>query len=213
MIFNKLNGRLLGKVAFITGASHGGGAEIAQRFALEGATVVVADYCFEKAQEISLSCGRNSWAMGLDLTDNAAVLTSLAQITRRYKQLDFVINNSGINVRGGASDGSDAASKIAFDVNVKGIWRVMTAAWPQMMKQGFGKIINQSLCADHGGIPRDSNGVTNKSAIALMSEGAALSGSLYGIEVDSLCQHCHSDGATTAFLDLALRQQRLVSAF
>lgn len=77
-------GRLEGKVALVTGAGQGLGAQIARRFHAEGATVVVAE-------ELA------GTAIALDVTDSAAIATAFATIGTRFGRLDVLVDNAGIS--------------------------------------------------------------------------------------------------------------------
>jgi meso-butanediol dehydrogenase/(S,S)-butanediol dehydrogenase/diacetyl reductase len=182
-----MSGRLTGKVAIVTGAGQGIGEGIALRFAEEGATVAVTDLSGENAERVAAACGGDSWGASLDVTDTNAVDGLVANICERHSRLDVVANNAGVTVVGGPTEVEEQAWDLAFDVNVKGMWRVMKAAWPRMIEQGGGSIINQSSCAALGGMPRNLGYCATKGAVMMMSQSAALDGGEHGIRVNCVC--------------------------
>jgi meso-butanediol dehydrogenase / (S,S)-butanediol dehydrogenase / diacetyl reductase len=182
-----VSGRLEDKTAIVTGAGQGIGEGIARRFAEEGATVVVTDFDGEQAEAVAAACGGNSWGTSLDVTDSAAVDACVAQIEMRHGRIDVLANNAGVIVVGGPTEVEERAWDLAFDVNVKGVWRMMKAAWPIMVRQGGGSIINQSSCAAKGGMPRNLGYCATKGAVTLMTQSAALDGGAHRIRVNCVC--------------------------
>jgi NAD(P)-dependent dehydrogenase (short-subunit alcohol dehydrogenase family) len=87
------------KVAIVTGGASGIGLAVAERFAAEGAKVVVADLDAAKAQEAARSCsGPSDAALGLrcDVAAEAEVVQACAQAAERFGRLDVVVNNAGL---------------------------------------------------------------------------------------------------------------------
>jgi NAD(P)-dependent dehydrogenase (short-subunit alcohol dehydrogenase family) len=182
-----VSGRLEGKIALVTGAGQGIGEGISRRFAEEGATVVVTDMNGEHADAVAAACGGDSWGMALNVTDTVAVNACVAQVVERHGGLDILANNAGVTVVGGPTEVEEDAWDRAFDVNVKGIWRMIKAAWPVMIERGGGSIINQSSCAAKGGMPRNLGYCATKGAVALMTQSAALDGGEHKIRVNCVC--------------------------
>jgi 3-oxoacyl-[acyl-carrier protein] reductase len=179
--------RLEGKIAVVTGAGQGIGEGISRRFAEEGATVVVTDLSGDHADAVAAACGGESWGMSLDVTDTPAVDACIARIAERHGGLDVLANNAGVTVVGGPTEVEEDAWDLAFDVNVKGMWRMMKAAWPVMIERGGGSIVNQSSCAAKGGMPRNLGYCATKGAVALMTQSAALDGGEHKIRVNCVC--------------------------
>ncbi len=88
-------GRLSGKLALITGAARGLGAQIARRFAEAGATVIVTDLSEAACREVADPLGGDAYA--LDVTDSTAVNEVFAKVAANHGRLDILVNNAGIS--------------------------------------------------------------------------------------------------------------------
>ncbi|MGZ4676076.1 MAG: SDR family NAD(P)-dependent oxidoreductase [Acidimicrobiia bacterium] len=88
-------GRLAGKVALITGAARGLGAQMARRFREEGATPVVTDLSEAAARAVADEVSGDAYA--LDVTDSAAVAEVFAKVAADHGRLDVLVNNAGIS--------------------------------------------------------------------------------------------------------------------
>lgn len=135
------------KVILVTGTNSGFGYLTAKSCAAKGYTVyaTIRDIMgrnAEKAKE--LSGIENIHVVELDVTEDEAVKSVVADIIGKEGQLDVVVNNAGY-FGGGLAETYEADDlEKMFDVNVKGTWRVAKASLPQMRKQGEGLIINTS---------------------------------------------------------------------
>ena len=88
-------GRLEGKIALIRGAAKGIGAAMAQRFAEEGAKVIVNDLALENAREMASHI--DGYAIAADVSDPSSVAAMFNEIARRFARLDILVNNAGIS--------------------------------------------------------------------------------------------------------------------
>ena len=143
--------RLRDKVAIVTGAGSGFGAEIARRFAAEGAAVVVADINDNAgrtvADGIGEAGGRASFVHA-DVTARAEVAGMVAAATETYGRLDLLVNNAGYtHVNQPLLEVSEEDFDRVYAVNVKAIYLAALEAVPVMRAQGGGCIINTSSTA------------------------------------------------------------------
>ncbi len=153
MIFELFS--LTGKVAIVTGASSGLGAEIAVALAQAGADVV----CHGNTHSPDATCakvestGRTALALRGDLRD-ATVPRKLAETTlQRFGRMDIVVNNAGMIRRAPATEYSEQDWEAVIEVNLSSVFRLSQLAGKHMIEQGGGKILNiASLLSFQGGI-------------------------------------------------------------
>ena len=88
--------RLRDRVALITGGGQGIGRATAERFAREGAIVVVADINVGKAQAVACEIGNSALALHLDVAQAESVDQCVATVIARYGRIDTLVNNAGI---------------------------------------------------------------------------------------------------------------------
>lgn len=140
--------RLENKVAIITGGAQGIGAAYARAFAAEGAKVVIADVAPADAllSEIT-SAGGTAMATRTDVTDEAACGDMARQTIDAFGRIDILVNNAALWVHVGHKpimEISKAEWDKVLDVNINGMFLCTKAVVPQMIEQGYGKIINIS---------------------------------------------------------------------
>jgi NAD(P)-dependent dehydrogenase (short-subunit alcohol dehydrogenase family) len=139
---------LAGKVALITGAGRGFGRATAQRFAEEGASLVLnyrasREGC-EAVIELTRGYGGEAIAVQADVADSAAVAAMIQQALEVFGRIDILVNNSGIMHIKPFAESDEDSWHTEIDVNVFGPLRVTRAVVPHMIAQRYGKIINLS---------------------------------------------------------------------
>jgi 3-oxoacyl-[acyl-carrier protein] reductase len=141
-------GRLAGKVAIVTGASRGIGRAVAERFAAEGASVVVNYTQGEKNAAAVVagieSGGGTAIAIQADVSRGADVQRLVAQTLDRFGRVDVLVNNAGVMIPKGVLETTEADWDVTIDVNLKGAYLCSKAVAPVMIGQGSGSIINMS---------------------------------------------------------------------
>ncbi len=143
---------LQGKVALITGAARGVGAEIARQFVAQGATVIVADLDEPAAHALAGELGASAHGLRFDVRDRAGVRAAVESVGRARGGLDILVNNAGLLANGAF----DATGGEAWDnlvaVNLTGLYNCVQAAVPAMRRRGGGNIINiASVSHEKGG--------------------------------------------------------------
>lgn len=167
--------RLKDKVALVTGAASGFGAEIARQYAFEGAHVLLADLNLAAAQSVAQAIGSAALAMRCDVTRRADVDAAIAACVTAFGRLDIVVNNAGwTHLNQSLLTVTEAEFDRMYDVNVKSIFHMTQAAVPQLRAGGGGVILNIGSTA---GI-RPRPGLTwyngSKGAVNLLSKSMAV---------------------------------------
>jgi rhamnulose-1-phosphate aldolase/alcohol dehydrogenase len=131
---------LAGRIALVTGAASGIGRAIAQRFAAEGACVVIADLDAEKASAAALEIGGTDVAVGVgvDVSDADAVRAAVDAALRAFGGLDLVVNNAGLSLSRSLLETTEEDWDRQHDVMAKGSFLVSQAAARAMIEQRLG---------------------------------------------------------------------------
>jgi len=149
--------RLEHKVALVTGGGSGIGEAMAKVFAREGSKVAITgrrkDQLERVVREIERT-GRQALAVAGSVTNEADVQEAVAATVRTFGRLDILVNNAG-NLFHAAPlhETTDQIWDETFDVFMKGTFRFIRAAIPQMLKQGGGSIVNISTVGGLKAIP------------------------------------------------------------
>jgi len=130
--------RLAGKVAVVTGAGQGIGKGIALRLVREGADVVVAEYNSESAASAAAdirSLGRQALACTVDISDVAAVRTMVGEVVAYFGHIDILVNNAGRVQTKPMLDLTEEDWDSVIDVNQRGTFFMIQAVARQMIRQ------------------------------------------------------------------------------
>ncbi len=183
-------GKLEGKTAIITGASHGIGLGIAKVFAQEGANVVLAargEAVLDVASELSTQ-GYSAVAMRCDVTDEAACAELVEFALDTYESLDVLDCNAGICKLVSFLDGDSAWRDAHIDINIKGVWNMCKAALPVMVKAGGGSIvITSSVTGDMVADPGEVAYATTKAALIGFTKSLAREVACNNVRVNCIC--------------------------
>ena len=201
-------GRLEGKVALISGAARGQGAEHARLMAREGATLVLGDVLAEDVSSVAkeiVEGGGDAEALRLDVTLSQDWATAVALAEERFGHLDVLVNNAGIISEGDAVGEDEAVWDRVIAVNQTGMFLGMKHAVPAMRRAGGGSIINISSTLGLVGVDDYIAYQASKGAIRLMTRSAALSYAKDGIRANVICPGFIQTPMTDV-LDEAIRQ-------
>jgi NAD(P)-dependent dehydrogenase (short-subunit alcohol dehydrogenase family) len=179
-----------GGVALVTGGASGIGAALGRELARRGALVVLADRDGEDARA---EAGRIRAAGGkaddatLDVRDAAAVDAVIADVFARHGRLDYLFNNAGIAVGGEARNLALEDWREAVEVNLMGVLHGVHAAWPRMIGQGFGHVVNTASMAAFLATAMAAPYGATKSAVVGLSRALRVEGAAHGLRVSVLC--------------------------
>ena len=183
-------GRLSGRVAIVTGAAQGIGAQYAAALAQEGAAVLLADVldAGSVASEINQNGGR-AFAVNADVTDPESVRRMVATAVEQFGGIDILVNNAALfgNVTLKPFEEINSAEwDRMMAVNVRGSFECVKAVSPEMRKRKYGKIVNIASGTVFKGAPMMLHYVTSKGAIVAMTRSLARELGDDGIRVNTL---------------------------
>jgi len=195
--------KLAGKVAVVTGAASGFGRAIAERFALEGASVVAADLNGEGVRAFAGGFGNKMIPVQGDVSQKADIDTMVRTATEAFSGLDILVNNAGTTHRNQPLlEVGEAEFDRIYAVNVKSIYLSTIAAVPKMEKRGGGIIINVASTA--GVRPRPGltwyNG--SKGAVITLTKSMAVELAPKNIRVNAINPVMGETGMLTDFMGL-----------
>lgn len=180
--------RLEGKVAIVTGGASGFGYGIAERFAREGAKVVIADLDGTAAERAAEAIGGATLGVRVDVSDGEAVASLVEGAAARFGRIDVVVNNAGTTHRNRPMlEVDEATYDRIFAVNVKAIYHMAQAVVPVFRAQGGGVMINTASTA--GLRPRPGLVWYNasKGAVISLTKAMAIELAPEQIRVNCLC--------------------------
>jgi 3alpha(or 20beta)-hydroxysteroid dehydrogenase len=134
--------KLAGKVAIITGAGSGMGADEARMFAAEGAKVVITDIVGDACRKVADEIGESAIAIEHDVADEAGWSRVVETALEKFGKIDILVNNAGLT-KSDTFDNTDVAfMRRMLDVNIVGSFLGMKAVRGPMKDNGGGAIIN-----------------------------------------------------------------------
>ncbi len=181
-------GRLEGRTALVTGGCSGIGLATVQRFADEGANVVIADIDDGRGGEVADEVrGRY---VHCDVTDAEQVQAMVDVAVDRYGSLDVAVHNAGIALADDDSildTGIEAWQRVQ-EVNLTSVYLCCKAVLPQMIEQGRGSIVNvASFVAVMGAATSQISYTASKGGVLAMTRELGVQFARQGVRVNALC--------------------------
>ena len=178
------------QVAIVTGAGSGIGHALSHALASRGVTVVACDINPERIEatqkEIEAAGGKAVGAT-LDVTDADAVAAVVRDAHERHGRIDYIFNNAGIAVGGEVRDVELEDWQKVLKVNLDGVVHGVVAAYPIMVDQGFGHIINTASIEGLAPFPSTVSYVASKHAVVGLSTSLRVEGADLGVKVSAVC--------------------------
>lgn len=194
---------LTGKVAVVTGASSGLGAQAALCYAEAGADVAILARRVEKLEEVKeniLKTGRRVLAVECDVTNEESVKKAVNKVLEEFGHIDILLNNAGVAVRGGVDSLSIEDWDKSFNTNVKGMFLMSKYVVPGMIMQQYGKIVNvasvNAIIADKSDTFIRHSYNASKAAVVGLTKGMACSYAKHGITVNAIGPGLFETGMT-----------------
>ena len=194
---------LKGKVAIVTGAGQGIGFAIGERFALEGAHVVVAEIQCDKAQEAAehfSKIGAEALGYPMDVGDTEQIEPMVQAVVKHFGGVDILVNNAGVSEKAAFFEMTPERWDWLQRVNQRGLFFCLQAVARQMVAQvpdavksagqadkSYGKIINLSSIAGRRGRADAIHYSVSKAAVITITQGAAMALAPYNINVNAIC--------------------------
>jgi SDR family mycofactocin-dependent oxidoreductase len=205
-------GRVAGKVVFITGAGVGQGRSHAQLLAEEGADIVAVDVCqqisdriryrqatpgdLEHTRELVEKAGRRCLTIHADVRDAAAMESAAGQAVQHFGRLDAVCANAGVitfHVEGSLGITPEIFD-VVVDTNLKGVFNTIRATAPHLIAAGGGSMVLTSSVAGLRGQVPYAHYVASKHGVVGLMKAFAIELAPHGIRVNTI----HPTGVRTA---------------
>ncbi|MCX5045416.1 SDR family oxidoreductase [Aldersonia sp. NBC_00410] len=180
---------MTGRTAIVTGGASGIGAAIARRLAADSALVAIfdvnADAAVAAASAIE-SNGGKAVGIGVDVTDRASIDAGVAEVRARLGRPAILVNNAGLSSDQPFLETTAETWNRILAVNLTGSFDCCQAVLPDMIDEGWGRIVNISSSSVHSGAPRMAAYVSAKSAVVGLTKVLALEFSPHGITVNTI---------------------------
>jgi NAD(P)-dependent dehydrogenase (short-subunit alcohol dehydrogenase family) len=199
------------QVVIVTGAGRGLGRVHAIYLAQRGAKVVVNDLGTEMdgtGSDVALArsvveeiaaAGGQAVANGASVTTTEGAESIVADALERFGRIDAVVNNAGIITYDPFPEVTVERLMQHLSIHVAGTFNVTRAAWPQMAKQGYGRVVTTTSAGLFGAAPLLAYS-TCKGALVSMTRSLAEAGAEHGIKVNGLAPAAETRMVTDATL-------------
>jgi 3-oxoacyl-[acyl-carrier protein] reductase len=191
--------RMTDKVAIITGGAQGIGKAAVQRFAAEGANVIIWDIDEQKTAALVTELIGQGWladSVEVDITSLVSTAAAVKTVFDRYGRIDVLINNAGITRDASLLKMTSEQFDQVIDINLKGVFNCTKAVAPYMIEQGRGRIINTSSVVGVYGNFGQTNYAASKAGVIGMTKVWARELGRKGITVNAVAPGYISTGMT-----------------
>lgn len=179
---------LTGKVAIVTGGNGGIGLGMARGLAKAGAAVAVVGRNAEKsaaaAAELESLSGAGTLAVEADVSNGDAVAAMVERVAAEFGQVDILVNNAGINIRKLPQDLSEEEWHTVMDTNLTSVFLCSKACYPEFIKAGGGKVLNNGSMMSIFGAPWTPAYAASKGGMVQLTKSLATAWASDNIQVN-----------------------------
>jgi 2-hydroxycyclohexanecarboxyl-CoA dehydrogenase len=173
-----------GRVAVVTGAGSGIGRAIALRLAEDTAKIAIWDINAagaEETAELVRAAGGTAIAIDADCSDKAAIHAAAEQTRKELGPIAILVNNAGIAPFTPFLETDDELFDKVIRINLRGPWLVTKECLPDMLKAGWGRVINITSSSVQTGSPAQGHYVSSKGGLVGMTKTLALEFAASGV--------------------------------
>ena len=207
--------RMDDRVALITGGNRGLGKAMAETLAEAGANVVVTSRSAEDAVAVAAALeaqyGRACRGYACDVTEPSDIQGLVANVIAEFGQIDALINNAGINIRGPIEALSLEEFREVQDTNVTGVWLLCREVAPHMKARRYGRVINVGSMLSIVAMPDRTLYATSKGAVLQLTRALALEWAPWNITVNAMLPGPFSTEMNRSLLEDPEKYQAFVS--
>lgn len=184
--------KLKDRIALITGGGRGIGRAIALEFAREGASIAIAartgTQVQQVAEEIRTQFKANALAVSCDVSSSASVAQMFASVVAHFgRGPDILVNNAGVVETAPIIKTDDELWQRLLAINLSGTFYCTRAALPEMIRSGWGRVINIASIAAKQGAPYIAAYSASKHGVLGLTRSAAIEMATKGITVNAIC--------------------------
>ncbi len=195
---------LSGKVAIVTGASRGLGEYMARALAGAGAKLVVTSRDATKLASLTGELeaqGSKALAVQVDVTREDDIASMVRAAMETFGQIDILVNNAGLNIRKPSLEVTWEDWDTVVDTNLKGSYFCAQAVGAEMIKRGYGRIINIGSATSVFGMEAIVPYAASRGGALQMTKSLAAEWGRYGINVNLLAPGWFKTAQTAALYD------------
>jgi 2-hydroxycyclohexanecarboxyl-CoA dehydrogenase len=199
--------------AIVTGGASGIGEAIARRLAADGNMVAIFDLNGDAARSVAASIekiGGKAIGLSVDVADRASIDSGVAETKARLGRPVILVNNAGVAPDRPFLEIDSETWQLALNVNLTGTFDCCQAVLPEMIEEGWGRIVNITSSSTHSGVPTLGAYVAAKSGVVGLTKVLALEFAKNGITVNSIPPGfidtpMHKKGIERGLIDLDLQ--------
>jgi 3-oxoacyl-[acyl-carrier protein] reductase len=204
---SKLERRVAGKIAIVTGAASGIGHATARLFADEGMRVAALDRDGEGVAQVAdeiEEAGGSAAAWELDVQDAERIRQVVGEVAARFGGIDILVNNAGVSLlQPAGGEDYEAAWETTLAVNLTAHQRMIRAALPQLAREGAGRIVNIASTEGLGATAFASPYTASKHGVIGLTRALAVELGSQGVTVNCVCPGPIHTGMTALIPDEA----------